>query len=95
MPSLLWIVSEMGKTYKVHKFFDVDEMTMEEPCTCSSPVNFGEESSESGTTIFNSLHFSTESELNILHSYNTTRNGTIFSEEDVDWAQLKKSECEA
>ena len=78
----------MGKTYKVHKFFDVDEITKEEPCTCSGPE-------ESGITIFNILHNSTESELQILNSYNTTRNGTIFSEEDVDWAQLKKSECEA
>ena len=85
----------MGKTYKVHKFFDVDEITKEEPCTCSSPVKIGEESAESGITIFNILHNTTESELQILNSYNTTRNGTIFSEEDVDWAQLKKSECEA
>ena len=74
----------MGKTYKVHKYFDVDDMTTEEPCRCYSP--------ESGFTIFDRLHNSTESELTLLNSYNST--GTVFSAEDVDWTQLKKSECE-
>jgi len=75
---------KMGKTYKVHKYFDVDDMTTEEPCRCYSP--------ESGFTIFDRLHNSTESELTLLNSYNST--GTVFSAEDVDWTQLKKSECE-
>ena len=74
----------MGKTYKVHKYFDVDDMTTEEPCNCSSP--------ESGPTIFDRLHNSTESELTLLNSYNST--GTVFSADDVVWSQLKKSECE-
>jgi len=59
-------------------------MTTEEPCRCSSP--------ESGFTLFDRLHNSTESELTLLNSYNST--GTVFSAEDVDWTQLKKSECE-
>ena len=78
---------EMGKTYKVHLSFDVDEMTTEDPCTCSGP--------ESGKSIFNFFHNSTKKELQIFNSYNTTMNGSILSEEDVDWSQLKKSECEA
>eukprot|EP00092_Neocalanus_flemingeri_P037562 GFUD01040897.1.p1 GENE.GFUD01040897.1~~GFUD01040897.1.p1 ORF type:complete len:877 (+),score=230.71 GFUD01040897.1:117-2747(+) len=78
---------KMGKTYKVHKYFDVDEMTNEEPCRCSSP--------ESGISIFDRLNNSTASQLKTLHSYNTTTNGTVLSTADIDWSELKKSECEA
>merc|ERR1719187_2515910 len=28
---------KMGKTYKVHKYFDEDELTKEDPCRCSAP----------------------------------------------------------
>ena len=76
----------MSKTYKVHKFFDLDDLTTEEPCRCSSPV--------SGMSIFSSLVNATESQLQSVHSYNASMGGTIFSEEDVDWAGLKKSQCE-
>jgi len=78
---------KMGKTYKVHLSFDVDEMTKEKPCVCSGP--------EEGKSIFNFFHNSTKKELQIFNSYNTTMNGSIISEENVVWSELKKSECEA
>ena len=77
---------EMSKTYKVHKYFDLDDLTTEEPCRCSSP--------ESGISIFTNIGNATGTEKHTLDSYNKTMNGTIFSAEDVDWAGLKTSECQ-
>jgi len=79
-------IFKMSKTYKVHKYFDLDDLTTEEPCRCSSP--------ESGISIFTNIGNATGTEKHTLDSYNKTMNGTIFSAEDVDWAGLKTSECQ-
>ena len=76
----------MSKTYKVHKYFDLDDLTTEDPCRCSGP--------EAGTSIFSSLGNATEKELELVDSYNSSMEGSIFSEEDVVWGSLKKSQCE-
>ena len=77
----------MGKTYKVHRFFDVDDMTLEEPCECSAP--------ESGFSILINWQNVTEEKHNIFNAYNSTSEGLIFTEEDIIWSDLTKSECEA
>jgi len=78
---------KMGKTYKVHRFFDVDEMTLEEPCECSAP--------KSGYSILNNWQNATEEKRIIFNAYNSTKEGSIFIEEDIVWSDLTKSECEA
>ena len=77
----------MGKTYKVHRFFDVDEMTLQEPCECSAP--------ESGFSILINCQNVTEKENKICNYYNSTSEGLIFTEENIAWSDLKKSDCEA
>ena len=77
----------MGKTYKVHRFFDVDEMTLEKPCECSAP--------ESGYSIRYNWENATEEKHIIFNAYNLTRGGSIFVEGDIVWSDLKKSECDA
>ena len=77
----------MGKTYKVHRFFDVDEMTLEEPCECFAP--------KSGYSIINNWQNTTEEKHIISNAYNSTKGGSIFLEEDIVWSDLTKSECEA
>ena len=77
----------MSKKYKVHKYFDLDDLTLEEPCTCSSPKNIT-------TSIFSRMENATEKEINLLDSYNSSMGGIIFSDEDVEWKLLKKSQCE-
>ena len=78
----------MGKTYKVHRNFDDDWITMENPCRCSSP--------ESGVTIFDEApgNLTVQQTESLLH-YNSTRNGTVFSAADIEWDHLSKSECHA
>ena len=76
----------MGKTYKVHRNFDQDWMTIEDPCRCSSPV--------SGWTIFDQANL-TVVESNSLEEYNATMNGTVNSASDIKWEGLSKSHCEA
>ena len=80
-------LSEMSKTYKVHKFFDVDELTTEDPCRCSSP--------SSGVNIFSNISFASQKELKILDEYNISQNGIVQSASQIDWPNLKRSECEA
>ena len=77
----------MSKTYKVHKYFDLDDLTTEKPCRCSGPK-------QSGFSIFERFGNATDTELQTFNSYNSSMNGTVFSEEDVVWARLKKSQCE-
>ena len=76
----------MGKTYKVHRNFDEDWMTLEDPCRCSSPV--------SGWTIFDK-DILTVHQTNSLEKYNSTMNGTVHSAADIKWEGLSKSYCEA
>ena len=76
----------MGKTYKVHRNFDEDWMTLEDPCRCSSPV--------SGKTIFDEANL-TVTQTSSLVKYNTTMNGTVYSASDIQWEGLTKSYCEA
>ena len=77
----------MSKTYKVHRNYDVDWITLENPCRCHEP--------ESGLTIFSSEYEASVQQLDILASYNQTNNGTILSEDNIEWDHLRKSECEA
>jgi len=79
-------IFKMGKTYKVHKNLLLDEMTFEKHCECQGPGNL---------TIFETNFNATEAQTEVLNAYNATSNGTIFSEEDIDWHYLKVSECEA
>ena len=76
----------MGKTYKVHRDYDVDWMTLEDPCRCERP--------SSGMTIFSQESPSVKA-MAALASYNNTMNGTVMSHENIEWGKLKKSECEA
>ena len=76
----------MGKTYKVHRNFDEDWMTLEEPCRCTTPV--------SGRTIFDEANL-TVTQTSSLVKYNTTMNGTVNSAADIMWGELSKSDCEA
>ena len=76
----------MGKTYKVHRNFDEDWMTLEDPCRCSSPA--------SGGTIFDEANL-TVLQTNSLEQYNSTMNGTVHSASDIQWERLSKSYCEA
>ena len=76
----------MGKTYKVHRNFDEDWMTLEDPCRCISPV--------SGLTIFDEANL-TVSQASSLEKYNSTMNGTVNSAADIKWGELSKSYCEA
>ena len=78
--------TEMGKTYKVHRNYDMDWMTLEEPCRCKGPA--------SGLTIFSEEHPSVKA-MEALAKYNNTMNGTILSQENIEWDKLRKSECEA
>jgi len=75
---------KMGKTYKVHQFFDEDEMTQQEACECSQP--------DDGKSFFNSNR--TNVQMQTLDSYNSSMNGTIFGDNDIMWPELKKSQCE-
>jgi len=74
---------KMGKEFKVHKYFLIDKMTTEEHCACLGPSN---------STVFNNATFRNES-LQVLNSFNSSMDGKIFSESDVDWPTLKRSEC--
>jgi len=79
---------KMGKTYKVHRFFDEDLMTMEKPCRCSP--------AEEGKSIFELPSQNvTAQQWKLLDNYNETMNGTVFGAADVGWDTLKKSECAA
>ena len=78
----------MGKTYKVHRNYDDDFMTMENPCRCSGPA--------SGITIFDQERGNLSvQQTEALVQYNITRNGTVFGASDIEWDHLRKSECEA
>ena len=79
--------TEMGYKYAVHRNYNFEWMTKEDPCRCSSP--------QSGISIFNMDEEPTVHQMEYLSSYNKTMNGTIFSASDVDWNHLKKSQCEA
>jgi len=80
-------IFKMSKVYKVHKYFDLDDLTLEEPCKCSRPGNIT-------TGIFSHMENATEKELDVLDSYNNSMGGIIFSDENVVWNELKKSQCE-
>jgi len=80
-------IFKMSKTYKVHKYFDVDDLTTEDPCRCSSP--------SSGVSIFSNISFASQKELKILDEYNISQNGIVKSAGQIDWPNLKRSECEA
>ena len=78
----------MSKSFKIHKGFDIDDMTLEEEhCKCSSP--------SSGISIFSNITEAKTDFKNILENFNSTHNGQIFTEDDIVWEELKKSECEA
>ena len=77
----------MSSKYKVHRNYDVDWITKENPCRCSNPL--------SGITIFNQETTPDVHQTDILKSYNETMNGTIFTANDIKWENLRKSECVA
>jgi len=77
---------KMGKTYKVHKYLVLDEITKQDHCSCLGPNNL---------TIFDENYNATTSQTEILNSYNVTQNGSIFSDSDVHWDELTVSECKA
>ena len=81
---------EMSKAYKVHKYFDLDHLTLEEPCRCSSG------SGTAGWTpwMFGDRTNVTQIQLETFNHYNTTMNGTIGSAGNIDWSKLTKSQCE-
>ena len=78
---------EMSKTYKIHKYFDLDTITTEDPCRCSAP--------NTGYNIFSNISQVPQKKLLILEEYNATRGGSVMSANDIDWNNLKRSECEA
>jgi len=80
---------KMGKTYKVHKFFDEDMMTTAEECNCSAP--------KVGYSILEiPVENSTKQEWQLFENYNVTKmNGSVFEAENVGWKTLTKSECAA
>ena len=77
----------MGKTYKVHKFFDEDMMTTAKACTCSA--------AKVGDSILDiPAANSTKQSWQLFENYNVTKmNGSVFESEDVGWGTLTKSEC--
>ena len=75
----------MSKTYKVHKYFDLDDITIEQPCTCKPP--------SSNVTIFSNITYASQSNLTVLDNYNNTMGGGVFSANDITWDELKKSQC--
>ena len=77
----------MSDKYKVHRNYDVDWITMENPCRCSPPA--------SGLTIFSPGAEPTIHQLEILESYNHTMNGTILSADNIEWDHIRVSECKA
>jgi len=83
-------IFKMSKAYKVHKYFDLDHLTLEEPCRCSSG------SGTAGWTpwMFGDRTNVTQIQLETFNHYNTTMNGTIGSAGNIDWSKLTKSQCE-
>jgi len=78
-------IYKMNKTYKVHKYFDLEHLTQEEPCRCDISLP--------GKSIFETWENATAKDKKIFNSYNKTMEGTIFGTEDVGWANLTRSEC--
>ena len=76
----------MSKRYKVHEYFELDELTKQGPCICSS--------SQSGYNKISMLPYLTEKERNVIESYNISTGGSILSEDDVVWENLNISQCD-
>ena len=75
---------EMSKYYKIHKNFDLDYMTLEDPCRCSINEEYN---------IFTNPGNYTQKHFAVLEKYNVTKNGAIHDADDIEWDQLKRSEC--